>query len=218
MEVIYQPVFYLFISFSVMLSLTYFWGSRRNKKIYLSAFNSIRDILKPKDEEYINIGGLTGYHAVFRMKGNSSFSKVEATITLLPRQSFLYFPISRYFMRFDRLFIAFGLRNSFEESISETHLIEKKFSTFKTARITNPEDFSIEERSWGEKQFLIYYKDETGKNFFNSILKSLEDPGEIRHIAVVPEHKRIFVFMLPVYGKVGQCFERIFPWIKSYAP
>ncbi len=217
MQIVSQPLFHLFIAFSIMLSISYFRGSRKNKRIYLSAFNSIRDIIKPKDEIYTNIGGLTGYHAKFLMKGNSRFREAEATITMLPRQSGLYYPISRFLMKFDRLFISFSLDGSFSENITESHLIEKRFSTFKTVKIHNPEDFTIDEIRWGDNDFFIYYKDDEGRKHYNSLLKTVSDPGKIRHVAVVPEHSRIFVFMVPVYGRVGEWFSLVYPWIKGFA-
>ncbi len=215
MQVVTQPLFYLFIAFSIFLSISYFRGSRKNKKIYLSAFNNLREIIKPKDEIYTNIGGLTGHHAKFLVKGNSPFKLAEATITMLPRQSMLYYPISRMLMKFDRLFISFTLKSPLSETVTEAHLIEKQFSTFKTVKIKDPESFSTDEIKWGSNEYLIYYKDEEGKKCFNSILKSVEDPGKIRHLAVVPEHNRIFVFMIPVYGKVGEWFSLVYPWMKG---
>ena len=217
MQVVQQPVFYLFVAFSVFLTISYFRGARKNKRIYLSAFNSLKEILKPKDEIYTNIGGQTGHHARFAMKGNSPFYEAEATVTLLPRQSGLYYPVSRFLMKIDRLFISFTLREKFPENITEAHLIEKKFSAFKTLKIHNYEDFKTEEIKWGKEDFLIYYKTEEGKKYFNSLLKTVSDPGKIRHLAVIPEHKRIFVFMVPVYGKVGEWFSLVYPWIKGFA-
>ena len=217
MQVIEQPVFYLFVAFTVFLSLSYFRGGRKNKRIYLSAFNSLKEIIKPKNEIYTNIGGLTGHHAKFIPKGNSPFREAEATITLLPRQSGLYYPISRMLMKIDRLFVSFTLKENFPETVTESHLIEKKFSTFKTVKIHNPEDFSIDEVKWGSADFFVYYKDEAGKKRYNNLLNTIPDPGKIRHLAVVPEHKRIFVFMEPVYGKVGEWFSLVYPWIRGFA-
>lgn len=217
MQITTQPIFYLFIAFSIMLSLAYFRGRRKNKKIYLSAFTGIRDIIKPSDEEYTNIGGLTGYHARFAMKGNSRFKLVEATVTLLPRQSILYYPVSRLLMKFDRLFISFTLKKNIPPTITEAHLIEKKFSTFKTLKIRNPDAFTIETVQWGNRDFLLYYSDTKGKTCFNNLLAETPDPGGVRHLAVVPEHNRLFVFMIPAYGKTAQWFASVYPWIKGLA-
>ena len=77
--------------------------------------------------------------------------------------------------------------------------------------------FKIDEIKWGNEDFLIYYKSEEGRKYFNPLLKTVSDPGKIRHLAVIPEHKRIFVFMEPVYGKVGEWFSLVYPWIKGFA-
>ncbi|MCX5834178.1 MAG: hypothetical protein NTV99_06670, partial [Deltaproteobacteria bacterium] len=118
-----QPLFYLFIAFSLFLSLGYFWGRRRNKNIFLSAFNDLVEIVKPDEQKFTNIGGTIGYHANLIVKRKGPVSQVDATITMLPRQSLLYIPISKLIMKHDRLFITIYLNKT---PSGEGHLIEKK--------------------------------------------------------------------------------------------
>ena len=46
-----QPVFYLFIAASLLLSFGYVWGTRRNRKIIRATFDALMDLFKPKDHE-----------------------------------------------------------------------------------------------------------------------------------------------------------------------
>ncbi len=84
-DIVNTPIFYLFIAFTILITLGYSWGRRRNKRIYLIAFNGLKELIKPKDQQYTNIGGLTGYHANFIPKKNELMRRVDTTITLLPR-------------------------------------------------------------------------------------------------------------------------------------
>jgi len=50
-----QPVFFLFIAFTMLLSLGYLWGKRANKRVFLAAFNDLVDVVKPDDQTFTNI-------------------------------------------------------------------------------------------------------------------------------------------------------------------
>ncbi|MGC9313241.1 MAG: hypothetical protein ACP5IA_11170 [Sediminispirochaetaceae bacterium] len=153
-----QPIFYLFIAFTILMSLGYSWGRRGNKKIYLSAFNAMVETMKPKDQSFTNIGGQTGYHANIIPKKNTFIRRVDATITLLPRQSWLYLPFSMMTMRFDRLFTILFFGKKAMGLLSEGHLIEEKYSRFRGPKITNEESLQMEKLRWGDKDFLLYSK------------------------------------------------------------
>ena len=152
-DITQQPVFYLFIAATVLLSLGYTWGKRRNTRIYLSAFNALVDALKPKDQNFTNIGGLTGYHANIVPHKNRFVHHVEATITLLPRQSWLYYPFSKMIRRFDRLFVTMIYSKKAENLTAEGHLIEDRFSSFRGPKISNTEKLEQEELRWGKTPF-----------------------------------------------------------------
>ena len=67
-DIVHQPIFFLFIGFSVLLTLGYFWGRRSNRRIYLSAFSDLVDVIKPDDRNFTNIGGAIGFHANLLIK------------------------------------------------------------------------------------------------------------------------------------------------------
>lgn len=56
-SIITQPVFFLFVAFSFLLTFGYFWGRRHNKGISLSAFNDLIEVFHPDDQTFTNIGG-----------------------------------------------------------------------------------------------------------------------------------------------------------------
>ncbi len=216
-QVTNQPIFYLFIAFTILISLGYSWGKRRNKRIFLSAFNDLVSLIKPKDQLFTNIGGLTGYHANFIPKKNDVFRRVDATITLLPRQSWLYMPFSLIIQRFDRLFLTFHLvpKKKAKWHLKEVHLIENSYSKFRGPKIKNEDKLAREEFKWGSRNFLLFYNDAILKNSIIELARRMENPGSVKHIAVVPEEERIFIFMIPKYRRVQENLKPIVNWINS---
>ncbi|WP_455382197.1 hypothetical protein [Salinispira pacifica] len=207
-----QPVFYLFIALSVLLSLGYAWGARRNKRILNQAFSDLAEIFKPKDQQFTNIGGLSGYHANFIPHRNRYIRRVDATVTLLPRQSWLYLPISRLIRRFDRLYMVLYLAPEAMGSLKEGHIIEKGYSTFHGAKIENESSLRRETITWGGMTWFLYFADEEIKRALERCMESLGEPGPLRHVALVPEQERMFLFMIPRLGQVKPVVSSVHQW------
>ena len=212
-DVTQQPIFYLFIAFTILLTLGYSWGRRGNKRIYLSAFNALVETLRPKDQNFTTIGGQTGYHANLIPKKNSFIRRVDATITLLPRQSWLYLPFSLLTFRYDRLFLMMLFSKKAMGVLSEGHLIEEKYSKFRGPKITNAEQLQKEAFRWGDRDFLLYYADELVKADLLELKDRLKEPKHLRHVAVVPDRDQAFLFMIPKKGYVREAFPIIYKWL-----
>lgn len=208
-----QPIFYLFIAFTILLILGYSWGRRKNTNIYKNSFQELLDIFKPKNQKFTNIGGLAGYHANILPKNDKVITRVDATITLLPRQAWLYYPFSRLMRGFDRLFITLHLREGVLRGIEEGHLIEKRYSRFKGPKITNQGRLHHEEIDWEGLQFIMYYSSSKSKQILNKLLPKKGLPGQVRHIALVPEQNRAFIFIIPKAGAVSKSVPKVFSWL-----
>ncbi|MBW2631554.1 MAG: hypothetical protein JRC90_07315 [Deltaproteobacteria bacterium] len=212
-QILAQPVFFLFIAFSFLLSFGYFWGRRQNKKLFLSAFNDLADVVKPDDQTFTNIGGVIGYHASFFVRKKGAFlSRVDATITMLPRHSWLYFPISKIISKYDRLFITLYLK---QNPSGEGHLIEKKYAAFRGPKITNEQRLNKETINWGNYDFFLYYENTRIRDHFIKFMELNPEPATIKHIAIIPDQKKGFVFMIPHKKKVAQYFAPIYQWLPS---
>ncbi len=212
-SIITQPVFFLFVAFSFLLTFGYFWGRRHNKGISLSAFNDLIEVFHPDDQTFTNIGGAIGYHAnLFIRKKGAFVSRVDATITMLPRHSWLYFPISKLIRKYDRLFIELHLKNKPEE---ECHLIEAKYSRFAGATITGAKRLNKETVAWGTHTFYLYYETTKIHTRLVNFIDRNPDPGTIRHIAIVPSRKRCFIFMIPRKGEVARYLTPVYRWLPS---
>ena len=215
MQVTNQPLFYLFIAVSLLLSLGYVWGKRKNTRIHLSAFNAVVDFLKPKDQTFTNIGGLTGYHANIIPKKNKTIRRVDLTLTMLPRQSWLYLPFSLLLTRSDRLFATLLFGKKINPDFKEGHLIEEKYSSTGRGRIDNPEEFDREALLWGQRNFILLTKDEYLKSAFKDLIKQNPDPLTLKHVAIVPQESKAYFFMVPKLGTVREIFSSLFSWIAS---
>lgn len=211
-DIITQPVFFLFIAFTVSLSLGYIWGRRQNKQLFLSAFNDLVNVVQPDDQTFTNIGGLVGYHAKLLIKHKSPISQVDATITLLPRHSWLYLPISFLIMRYDRLFITIYIKPRLP---GEGHIIESKYAGFRGPKITNVNRLNRESIAWGGFDFYLYHETVKVRDHLKEFIDKNPDPGTIRHIAFVPDQNKSFVFMIPRRGYVGKYFNPVFQWLPT---
>ncbi len=192
-----QPIFYLFIAASLLLSLGYVWGTRRNRKIIRTTFDALMEVIKPKDQQFTNIGGLSGYHANLVPHRNRYIRRVDVTMTLLPRQSWLYLPFSWLIRRFDRMFMVFYLAPQAAGTLKEGHIIEKGYSRFHGAKIEHAAELNSETIQWGGKTFFLYWEDTQTREALDRCMNMLSEPGPVRHVALVPEEDRIFLFMIP---------------------
>ncbi|MFC1813973.1 hypothetical protein ACFL03_14910 [Thermodesulfobacteriota bacterium] len=212
-DIVYQPIFFLFMAFSFLLTLGYFWGRRSNRRIVLSAFNDLVAVVRPDDQTFTNIGGVIGFHAnLFVKKKGTPLSRVDATVTLLPRHSWMYLPVSKLIRKYDRLFITVYLKKPIPE---EAHLIETGYSKFMGSKIENAQRLNLETIQWANLDFHLYYGSLEMRDKMRSFIQKNPDPGIVRHIALVPEQKKGFIFMIPKQDQVARYFAPIYQWLPS---
>jgi len=181
--------------------------------MFLSAFNDLMEVFRPDDQTFTNIGGAIGYHAnLFIRKKGAFLSRVDATITMLPRHSWLYFPISKLIRKYDRLFIELYVKNKPEE---ECHLIETQYSRFAGAKITGAGRLNTETVTWGAYTFHLYYETIETRTRLMDFINRNPEPGIIRHIAIVPDKKKCFIFLIPRKGQVARYLAPVYRWLPS---
>jgi len=197
-----------------MITFGYFWGRRQNKKIVLSALTDLISVVKPDDQTFTNIGGAIGYHAnLLIRKKRVPVSQVDATITLLPRHSWLYMPISKLIRKYDRLFITVYLTKN---NVKEFHLIESKYEGFRKSTINSKEHLLQNEVLWGMLYFNIYYQSQEMHEKCLKFIEANPEPGTIRHLAIIPHQKKGFIFMIPRRGQVLKSFSPAYQWMVSF--
>lgn len=177
-------------SFALLVVVGYSLGKRKNLKLLLHTGKSLEAILKPEDQTYTSLGGSIGFRANYQC---SEFEKVEATLTLLPRQSPLYYPVSFLVSGFDRLYVTFFLKNKLN---SEGHIINKRYMKYRGPRIDKSDRLKKENHD----SFMILFNNDDIKNRLTALFKELEQGGWlgiIKHIAIVPDRSTIFLLVKP---------------------
>lgn len=66
--------------------------------------------------------------------------------------------------------------------------------------------------AWGGKTFYLYYEDADIKRDLDRCMALLGEPGPLRHVALVPEQDRMFLFMIPRLGKVKEIVSPVHQW------
>ena len=183
---------YLFlITILTLLVLAgYFLGRKKNLSIVKSVGNTLEEVLKPDDQDYTWLGGSIGFHANYKCR---DFKNVEATLTLLPRQSPLYYPVSFLVSGFDKLYVTFFLKLKIK---SEGHIVNKRYFKFRGPRVDNVQKL-LEEEQGG---FLILSQNQRIRSALLNFFKELDRGGFleiIKHIAIVPDRNTVFVLCVP---------------------
>jgi hypothetical protein len=167
-------------------------------------------VFKPDDQTFTNIGGTVGHHGTFSFKERGPVSRIDVTLTLLPRQAPLYMPISKFLMRNDRLFISVYMRYP---PPGEGHMIERDFTGFRGPEITNISRLHQMEFQWGDLPFFVYYEQNRMIDHFRELIESLPDPGPIRHIAIVPDQRKGFILMGLQQEPIEAYLAGVYDWL-----
>jgi hypothetical protein len=198
------------VTISAFIIFSFHSGKRKNREICTAIFKELMKVFKPDDQTFTNIGGVVGHHATFSFKERGSVSRIDVTLTLLPRQAPLYMPISRFLMKNDRLFISVYMRYP---PPGEGHIIEKQYTGFRGPEITNLSRLHQMELRWGDLAFSLYYEQDRMIDRFKELIGSLPDPGPIRHIAIVPDQRKGFIFMGLQQESIEAYLDAVYDWL-----
>jgi hypothetical protein len=202
-------VLFVIVAMGVFIVFSFHRGRRKNKKICTATFNELIKVFKPDDQTFTNIGGLVGHHGTFSFKERGSVSRIDVTLTLLPRQAPLYMPISKFFMKNDRLFISVYMRYP---PPAEGHIIEKGYTGFRGPEITNISRLHHMEIQWGDLAFSLYYEQDRMIDRLKELIHSLPHPGPIRHIAIVPDQRKGFILMALEQEPIEASLAAVYDW------
>lgn len=165
-------------------------GRKMNLMLMSFTASKLEEVLKPKDKIYQWIGLYVGYRAVFKlMKG--SLDRAEVTVTLMPRQSLLYYPISLLTSRFDRIFLVF----CYNEIIPrEAHIVRKGYYRRRIEKvIKNASRMRIDRINIKGIQYYLVYEDANTVNKLLKLVKNLSDPSIVNHLAIVPKNRTLYI-------------------------
>ena len=181
-----NAIIVLIIALACVVTFQFYKGRKLNLLLMRHYLNEIESVIKPLERDYVWLGGYVGYRGMYKV---SRLKGVETTLTLLPRQSMLYFPISLITSRHDKLYLLFKLKF---KSGGEVHLIQRRYFRIKP-KIN--ESLSKEIVRIEDVEFEASYNDKPLLDDVVSVLSSLPNPRNIKQISI---HSDVFyVFMKP---------------------
>lgn len=187
-----STLFFLFVLAIGIIMLVFF----RNKKYNLLTIQAIgkelEAALQPKDQTYTWLGGAVGCIAEYITE--RPLRKVDATITMLARQSVLFYPISKLLFGNDRLFVVF---HPFEKSRREAHVLEKWYYTLRLRKLDNQNVLNREEIAVQGKTFYLFSSDKAGIEKLSAWVQTFPAPKLLKHVALMPEAGTIYLYMAP---------------------
>lgn len=215
-NIIYQPAFYFLIAITIALTLGYSWGRRINRRIVVNALDPLLDLFKARDQQFTNIGGQTGFHANIVPGNMRSVRRIDVTLTVLPRQSWLYMPFSLLIRKFDRFSMILFFNKRGRTITEEGHLIDTRFEKMMGNRIENAPSLEVREIDWAGRSFHLYSASAAIAAALEALVERYGEPGPIRHIAIVPSEERAYYFQIPRVGTVAPNVSIFRDWLEEH--
>lgn len=185
-----STIFVILVLLAFIAIAQFIRGRKINLLLISFTADKMEEIMKPRDKIYQWIGLYVGYRAIYKLFRNY-LDRVEITVTLIPRQSLLYFPISLLTSRYDRIFLVFCYKRSFPR---EAHIVRKGYYRIGIKRaIKNIEKMRIDTISVKGTKFYLVYEDINYLNRIMKLIKELSNPAIINHIALVPKNNTLYI-------------------------
>jgi hypothetical protein len=192
-----STLFFVFVLAIGLIMMVFF----RNKKYNLLTIQAIgkelEAALQPKDQTYTWIGGTVGCIAEYITKG--PIQKVDATITMLARQSVLFYPISKLLFGNDRLFVVV---HPHEKVRREAHVLEQLYYRLRLRKLEHAADMKHQTLRLQGKTFHIFATQQADVQPLSDWMQKLSTPDVIKHVAIMPENNTIYLYMVARVGTV----------------
>ena len=186
--------FPILIACAITLTAGYFFGRRKNVLLMKQYASALEGALKPSDQQYTWVGGYIGFRADYKVK-SELVKRVKATLHLLPRMSFLYYPIALRTMRHDKLYVVVEVAKSLA---GEAHLIKKGHYRVFPPGIDHVEKLRKSEVALGDTKFELLSQDARGEKLLLSWARELKvDFSKVKHLSFTSSTNVIYAFVEP---------------------
>ncbi len=175
-----------------VVTLQFFKGRKINLMIMEHYAKKFEKLLRPKDQLYTWLGGYIGFRVNYEID-SETLEKIEMTLTLLPRHSVLYMPVSLITARHDKLYVVFRPKKKIRTDIQ---IIRKGYYIFKP-RIEEEPHLQKEILETNGKKFTIMYRERKEFDRFFKRIKEIFDMTRVIHIALVSRTNVLYVFLRP---------------------
>lgn len=204
-----DSMIFLLVILAGAATYQFYKGRKLNLMLMKYYLNEIEEVIKPVDKEYVWLGGYVGYRAKYKVS-DDQVEKVETTLTLLPRQSLLYFPIALVTSRHDKLFLVFRLR----EVKGNAHLILKGYFRIKP-KIEDEELLVRDYVDINGVTFEVLFDDRKLVDRLIELVRTLPEPRNIKHISLTSKTDVFYVFMKPEPENVKDYLNKLYKFARG---
>ncbi|PID57555.1 hypothetical protein CSB45_06925 [candidate division KSB3 bacterium] len=187
-----QMLFFLMLIAIGILMLVFFRNRKYNLLMIQAVSKELEAALEPKDQTYTWLGGSVGFTAQYETL--KPLRKAEATLTMLSRQSLLFYPISKLMFGNDRLFV---VMYPYERCRSEAHVLEQWYYKLRLRSLENESTFHRHSIALQGKTFYIFSSDKAEVEKLSAWMQSIPQAALIKHVALVPKNGTLYLYMIP---------------------
>lgn len=180
---------------AVMSTASYFFGSRKNRWVVSTMSKQLENVLRPRSTNYVNIGGAIGYNFSYALP--APYTNAKGTITLSPRHSLLYLPVSRLLGIGDRFFVNIFTKKKLR---GEAHIVDATY--MRKANIDGVASMQHRDIQAKGKRFVLLWRSIDLSGELEATLASLEDPAPLRHFCAYPDTGTFFMHLRPKSGQI----------------
>ena len=198
-----QTLFAIIFVLAGISVIQYYRGRKLNLLLMEHYIKAVKDVIKPEDETYTWLGGYIGFRAEYKVN-RDNIRKFEFTLTLLPRHSILYFPISLLTSRHDKLYIVI---RPFAQIKREAHLIQKGYYRLKPD-IENEAFLQKETVEIAGKKYEALYEKKRDIENLKEFIESLSNPHNVKHVSLTPKTNVFYVLMKPEPDTIDEDVEK----------
>ncbi len=199
-----QTLFAIIFVLAGISVIQYYRGRRLNLLLMEHYIKAVKGVIKPRDENYTWLGGYIGFRAEYKVN-HDNIRKFEYTLTLLPRHSILYFPISLLTSRHDKLYIVV---RPLAQIKREAHLIQKGYYRLRP-NIENEDFLRKETIEIAGKEYEALFEKKRDIENLKEFVESLSNPHNVKHVSLTPKTNVFYVLMKPEPDTIAEDVEKI---------
>jgi hypothetical protein len=209
---IVEPIILPLILLALVTTGAFFWGRKKNRWIGAWIARETEAALRPKDTQYVNIGGCIGYHFTYAMA--APFREAKGTFTLLPRHSILYLPISFLIRRHDRFYLQLFTD---ERLPGEAHILRQDYYDKNKDTITGAETMRQDRVMSGRHAYVLLWKHSGLDRRLRLLLERLAGRGDaLLHFCCYPGNHNFFLYIAPVHGRLEPLLRTVVDELKTW--
>ncbi|PIE32858.1 hypothetical protein CSA56_13755 [candidate division KSB3 bacterium] len=188
-----QMLFFIFVVTIGILMLVLFRNRKYNLFTIQAIGKELESALQPVDQTYTWLGGSVGFNAEYSTE--KPLRKVDATVTMLARQSMLFYPISKLLFGNDRLFVV--LYPSHKTIKREAHILDHWYYKLRLRTFDNESALKHSSIQLNGKTFDIFSSDQAGITMLTAWIQALPCSERVKHVALTPDSGTVYLYMDP---------------------